>query len=93
MYVHFVGIFALTKVKIKLSTKRSGFKNKLTSLFCIKEVQKNISLEQEEKLNLTKEERGALIELRTAIRNKKDLFKFFISKDDDKDETEEQKEK
>ena len=53
----------------------------------------NISLEQEEKLNLTKEERGALIELRTAIRNKKDLFKFFISKDDDKDETEEQKEK
>ena len=53
----------------------------------------NISLEQEEKLNLTKEERVALIELRTAIRNKKDLFKFFISKDDDKDETEEQKEK
>ena len=49
----------------------------------------NISLEQEEKLNLTKEERGALIELRT----EKDLFKFFISKDDDKDETEEQKEK
>ena len=49
----------------------------------------NISLEQEEKLNLTKEERGALIELRTAIRNKKDLFKFFISKDDDKDETKE----
>ena len=27
----------------------------------------NISLEQEEKLNLTKEERGALIELRTEI--------------------------
>jgi len=53
----------------------------------------NISLEQEEKLNLTKEERGALIELRTAIRNKKDLFKFFISKGNDKDETEEQKEK
>lgn len=49
----------------------------------------NISLEQEEKLNLTKEERGALIELRTAIRNKKDLFKFFISKSDDKDETKE----
>lgn len=49
----------------------------------------NISLEQEEKLNLTKEERGALIELRTAIRNKKDLFKFFISKGNDKDKTEE----